>query len=175
MFCFRSKSCKKDLWAQINTALQTNNKWQRSDLGIQGSFSYHRTQFESIEEVELQQPTQPCIHMCNFSTSVEVSMGHPIFLAHAPTSLPPEVINEHPSGNLAWVPCLNDSHLANSWFEQLAIYLKQYMWLFIEIFSGVLLISLTECFSNMKIQCMKQSCSIVIITSCYIQLAYFWQ
>lgn len=30
-FVYRSKSCKKDLWAQINAALQTNSKWQRLD------------------------------------------------------------------------------------------------------------------------------------------------
>lgn len=27
----RSKQCKKELWAQINTALQNNSKWQRLD------------------------------------------------------------------------------------------------------------------------------------------------
>lgn len=29
--CCRSKSCKKDLWTQINAALQNNSKWQRLD------------------------------------------------------------------------------------------------------------------------------------------------
>lgn len=30
-FANRSKSCKKDLWAQINTTLQSSSKWQRLD------------------------------------------------------------------------------------------------------------------------------------------------
>lgn len=39
----RSKSCKKDLWTQINAALQANSKWQRSELGSpQCSASYFR-------------------------------------------------------------------------------------------------------------------------------------
>lgn len=39
----RSKSCKKDLWTQINAALQANSKWQRSELGSQLGSSYYRS------------------------------------------------------------------------------------------------------------------------------------
>lgn len=114
LFYFRSKSCKKDLWAQINTALQANTKWQRSDLGTQGSFSYHRTQLDSVEELEIQPSTPPCIHLCNF-TSTEVAIGHPIFLAHATPLVSHEVFAEHQPGAAAWFPCANDSSPPNSW------------------------------------------------------------
>lgn len=57
-FCCRSKSCKKDLWTQINTALQANNKWQRSVVGGQCSTSFHRVFQDQVEESDLQLPSE---------------------------------------------------------------------------------------------------------------------
>lgn len=33
-FLFRSQSCNKDLWAQINAALQQTGKWHRAEPGV---------------------------------------------------------------------------------------------------------------------------------------------
>lgn len=43
----RSKSCKKDLWTQINAALQSNSKWQRLDA------------VNSLTEIIPANPSQP--------------------------------------------------------------------------------------------------------------------
>lgn len=55
---FRSKSCKKDLWQQINQALQANSKWQRPDLVAQTSCTFRRLSLtdSDIADISVQPP-----------------------------------------------------------------------------------------------------------------------
>lgn len=78
LITYRSKSCKKDLWTQINAALQANSKWQRSDLGIQNSGSFNKVALDVAEDVDLHQLTQVPIPstICSFPATI-ISTGLP--------------------------------------------------------------------------------------------------
>lgn len=73
---FRSKSCKKELWSQINAALQANSKWHRPEVGPQTSTSFHRVSLEVSEEADLQQlprmpiPTGICAYQAIINTGL---------------------------------------------------------------------------------------------------------
>lgn len=126
IYFFRSKSCKKDLWTQINTALQAqaNGKWQRPDLGIQSNFSYVNARSQTTEsteeataaEVQAAPPTPPRIHLYNISATDIVTVGHPAIYLAQPH--PQVATNEPQSGNSVWSPrFLDDSTPPISWFE----------------------------------------------------------
>lgn len=60
-FVFRSKSCKKELWTQINTALQANSKWQRLD-SINSDLNSQHISNPSSNILTQQQPQQSHSH-----------------------------------------------------------------------------------------------------------------
>lgn len=124
-FYSRSKSCKKDLWAQINTALQANTKWQRPDVVVDNNMP--STSHMPVAETESDQ-AQYHTYYRTIQTLPVISPGLPSDVGNVYVMIHPvDVIQflpiEEQPPNEAW-PRSNVDDSASSWFADGDSWLK---------------------------------------------------
>lgn len=94
VYC-RSKSCKKDLWTQINTALQANTKWQRPEIGSQCTSSYYRIPSDAPDESQKHLiPTAAGVCTFPAATATIIRTGLPTVISQEQHVCYPTVIQD---------------------------------------------------------------------------------